>query len=259
MDRIYRNGDVDYRLDLSKDRRGKFGVAIAALLVGACAILASLKGCKSGASKFDQQARDALLILEKLAAKVETGIVFRDYSVAVGEANFVVGQFLEGESANWVPGFSNSLRTAMKWYEAAERVWSRKAEAATMLGYCNPDGLPGFQVKDLCDAYPELVLTVPGKGPSPGNSTGFAVAQVNFYITLEEVNHKPGDEITGSPGLIYELAIQDSWRRASLEVSNGKSYLAGDIPKITDGTRLKTDSTTELKYLIDEVNKRIYR
>ena len=59
---------------------------------------------------FAQSAKDAYYGLKKLQAKVKSGINHRDYSQAIGDANFAVTMFLESKSAKKQPELSDHLK-----------------------------------------------------------------------------------------------------------------------------------------------------
>lgn len=215
----------------------------------------ALTSCETRPLNSDQQAHDAILALEKLEAKVEAGIAYRDYSAALGDTSFLVKQFLDGNNAKTVPRFSNSLRNGMRWYQAAQEVWRRELEVPVVLGYCAGVGLSGFRAKGLCDTYPELVTIVPGTIPSEEEGLKFSINMLTTEILLEGFTLQQGKEGGGSPGIIYDLAIKQSWRRAAFEVQNGKRYLAGDAPEQIDGSVLKSDRKAEMEYLVSQAKK----
>lgn len=225
----------------------KWGVVV---IVAVCAIAGAFVGCNSWSLKSDQEARDAVLALQKLEAKLDTGMSYRDYSAALGEANFPVKQFLEGGHGNAKPDFSDSLRKAMRWYKAAGEIWGRQLGAPVPVGYCTA-GLSEFQASNLCTEYPELVTTVAGTPPSSGNSVGFAVANQRFSALLLAYPKAP----QSSPGLIYELAVHESWKRAVFEAKNAQHALNGDQLEKANDTLFKADKEAEKNYQIAEAKR----
>jgi hypothetical protein len=206
--------------------------------------------CDSYSLRSDQKAKDAVLILQKLNARVETGISYRDYSAALGEANFPAKQFLEGGHADANAVFSQSLRNAIKWYKAAGGIWSRQLQAPIPVGYCAA-GLAEFEASDLCTEYAELVTTVAGKPPSSGNSVGYAVAAQHFNALM--LGFSKTQE--GSPGVIYELATHESWKRAAFEVRNAQHALNSEPLEKASDTSFKVDREAERNYQIAEARK----
>jgi hypothetical protein len=145
--------------------------------------------CTRSSLSTDQTARDAVLALDKLQSKLDVGVSYNDYSVALGEANFATKQFLESTKASSAPEFSNSLREAMRWYVAGERLWTRQIKKDDLYGFCKPGDYED-DAKDLCQAYPEVVNLVMGK-----------------------------------PGFQYREARQVAWNLAGSALKNAKAAL----------------------------------
>ena len=226
---------------------------VAAMLLGVA--LVGLTFCNTWSLKSDQKANDALLALKKLDARIETGISYSDYSGALGEVNYSVKQFLESDKSTSVPEFSNSLRNAMKWHSAATQIWRRQLNAPVPVGYCDSAGLSEFQAKDLCDAYPQLVTTVPGTIPTSGRA--FSIAMVNATILFSAYSAAHGKDYTGSLGLIYDLAVRESWLRAALEVNNAQHSLNGEKLEKAEDKSFKAEKKAEIGYLYKEATKHL--
>ena len=159
----------------------------------AAILVVFLSGCKPSLTS-NSQADDALLALKKLQAKTETGIVYNEYSSALGDANFAVKLFLDSDDAKSHPEFSSSLQDSIKWYQAASEVWSESTgEYKTSSEPCVKGGFR----QPLCDSYPELV--------TPVFSVGFPT----------------------EPGIHYKLAIQESWQFADFAVKNADLAIKG--------------------------------
>jgi hypothetical protein len=196
-----------------------------------------------------------VLALEKLQARVEAGLSLQDYSAALGEANLIVKRFLESDKAESASDFSNSLRNAAKWYAGAEQLWHRQLESPVPLGYCSPDGLPSFNADDLCMSYPQLVTTVPGKIPTTTDSLQSSAALVALEATLAVMQTSKGEAFEGSPGLIYHLAVLESWRRAHFELKNAHRLIDGKSMEQANEAWFKNEKKTELRYLVNEADK----
>ena len=211
--------------------------------------------CNRWSLSSDRKARGAVLALEKLQARVEAGMSLQDYSVALGEADLIVKRFLESDKAKSAREFSNSLRNATKWYAGAEQLWHRQLESPVPIGYCSPDGLPSFNANDLCVSYPQLVTTVPGKIPSTTDSLQSSVALVPFEATLAVMQTSRGEAFEGSPGLIYHLAVLESWRRANFELKNAHRLINGKSMEQANEEWFKNEKQSELRYLVNEADK----
>jgi hypothetical protein len=72
---------------------------------------------------FGQSAKDAFKALKKLEAKCQSGISYRDYGPALGDAKFEFNMFLESEEAKIKPELANSINKAMGHYIAAGTIW----------------------------------------------------------------------------------------------------------------------------------------
>jgi hypothetical protein len=66
------------------------------------------------------------LSLKRLQAKCQTGISYREYRSAVGDAKFAVNLFIEGTGAQKYPELATSMNETMKHYEYAGNVWSKR-------------------------------------------------------------------------------------------------------------------------------------
>jgi hypothetical protein len=74
---------------------------------------------------FAQSAKDAVRALQKLQARVESGISYRDYGLALGDARFDVNLFLQSPQAK-NEKLKASIRRAMEHYQMARTVWQVK-------------------------------------------------------------------------------------------------------------------------------------
>jgi hypothetical protein len=74
-------------------------------------------------SLFAQSAKEALMALKKLQAKVQVGISYKEYGPAVGDTKFPVNLFLESNEAKKDFKFTQAIKAAMKHYEGALEVW----------------------------------------------------------------------------------------------------------------------------------------
>jgi hypothetical protein len=185
----------------------------------AAGIVMSLVACTRYSVQDDPSAKEAVLALKKLRAKTEIGMSYRDYSVALGDANFPVQLFLEGDKASLVPHFSDSLRKSLKWFEAAAELWAGQIEAGQPTGYCAEIGAT------LCAAYPELRTGVSG-------------------VDDHEV-----------PAIIYELARQESWKRGEFELKNADHAYKSEPLERADDRVFKIDKNAEQLYLFREAKK----
>jgi len=75
---------------------------------------------------FAQSAKEAIYALKKLEARVQSGISYRDYSSALGEAKFPVNMFIESADAKKAPELTASINKAMAHYEFVGAIWNAK-------------------------------------------------------------------------------------------------------------------------------------
>jgi hypothetical protein len=215
----------------------KIGRVSAAFLA---AIVITCSGCKHSL-KSDPHATDALMALKRLQAKTETGIAYHDYSVALGDANFPVKLFLESENARTYPVFASSLRDAMKWYEAAAKVWERQIAEDHDEGYCDIQKLSEAHsnveyayygerdVRLLCEEYPELVRPI----------------QNPPYFDFKV------------PGMLFTIAEWDSWKRSAFSLKNAEHSLKGEQLDKPEISLLRTDDKAALAQSAREALKRL--
>lgn len=72
---------------------------------------------------FGQSSKDTYKALKKLQARTETGISFKDYGPALGDAKVEVNMFLESAEAKQKPRLKEIFTKTMKHYEEAGNVW----------------------------------------------------------------------------------------------------------------------------------------
>ena len=70
-----------------------------------------------------QSAKEALLGLKKLQARVQSGVSYRDYGQALGEAKFPVNLYLESKESSKNPELTDSIKKAIAHYEFVRMVW----------------------------------------------------------------------------------------------------------------------------------------
>ena len=73
-----------------------------------------------------QTANDTLKSLQKIEAKIQTGISYQDYPQVVAEVNNEVNMFLESNEAKKNPQFARNIKMAMDYYMTAKEIWDIK-------------------------------------------------------------------------------------------------------------------------------------
>jgi hypothetical protein len=70
--------------------------------------------------------------LKQLQAKVEVGISYKDYTVALGDVKFAVDNFLASPDAKDKPALSNAIRNSLKCYIDVKTLWGLKIEGTEL-------------------------------------------------------------------------------------------------------------------------------
>jgi hypothetical protein len=73
-----------------------------------------------------QSPKDALRALQKLQARVESGISYRDYGPVLGDAKFEVNLFLRSPEAKEKPELATAIERTMGHYQMALVIWQFK-------------------------------------------------------------------------------------------------------------------------------------
>jgi len=76
---------------------------------------------------FAQSTKEAIRSLQKLQAKTEVGISYRDYVSVLGDAKFEVNLFLQSRQAK-NDKLADSIMQAMEHYQMAKTVWQVKID-----------------------------------------------------------------------------------------------------------------------------------
>lgn len=114
------------------------------------------------APAFGQTAKDAIEALQKLNARSETGISYKDYTPALGEANYKVKPYLESSDSNKNPKLKEEIRKTWVHYLAANEVLKYKFTRYSMSN--TPDSFDrnsyiktdGQMINELVKLYPEM-------------------------------------------------------------------------------------------------------
>jgi hypothetical protein len=75
---------------------------------------------------FAQSAKDAILALKKLEARIEAGVNYRDYAQALGEAKFPIKLFQESAEAKENQEVNSHITASIGYFEIAKLVWDYK-------------------------------------------------------------------------------------------------------------------------------------
>jgi hypothetical protein len=78
------------------------------------------------ATVYADSARDTVTALKKLQARCQSGVSYREYVNALGDAKFPVNLFIGSAEAQKFPDLTASINKAMKHYEYASTLWNTK-------------------------------------------------------------------------------------------------------------------------------------
>lgn len=104
---------------------------------------------------YAQSAKEAVRALQKLQARVEVGISYRDYAPALGDAKFEVKLFLQGPEAKEKTELASSVISSMSIYELALSIW-QLGFAQVQTYNARPGMILKSSVESLCSSHPEV-------------------------------------------------------------------------------------------------------
>jgi hypothetical protein len=141
-----------------------------------CCLLALPEGA------FAQSAKEAVMALKKLEARVQAGISYRDYGPALGEAKFPINLFMESADAKNHPELTEAFNKTMKHYEYAGSLWNLKVSNIP---------IPFFVVesdigKEVKNKYPQAPSKMPGH--SKFDKETYYVSELLPFIWAEASN-----------------------------------------------------------------------
>lgn len=102
-----------------------------------------------------QSSKDAYKALKKLEARTQTGISYRDYGPALGDAKVEVNMFSESQEAKEKPRLKEIFNRTMRHYEEAGNVWSYQfAGRGAPLYMVSPDD--SAMINQILRSYPSI-------------------------------------------------------------------------------------------------------
>jgi len=177
---------------------------------------------------FGQTAKEAIAALQKLSSRCETGISFKEYSAAVGEANFQIKSYLDNPESSKNPKLKESIKKTWGHFLMAKEAWNLRFARV------------GVAV------IPELLT--PGKGLT-GESDKAAISQlISAYPELSQKRLAGGS-------LALTDVVPVAWSYATKELSFASRLLALQpeskqvvkVPSATEGMEAKLDQIEQLK------------
>jgi len=170
-------------------------------LCAAVMLLATLALAGCGPSSADTGKMNAALgSLSRLQSKVEAGVVYADYSKAVGDTKGTVDLFTESSAAKSYPAIATETARAMRAYVGASTIWNAKIQDTN-------NSTP--MVADM-GSWPTLVEEFPAL---KDDLTTVSVLGVD-------------DQTTEEPAVLADKAVQTLWSAADQAIAKAKASAA---------------------------------
>jgi len=106
----------------------KILLLLAMVIVVSMVSLSCQVGSDSKKNADDKAEKEAVRALQKLQARVEVGISYRDYTSALGDAKSEVNLFLQSPGAKKRLELSMAIEKAMRHYQTVTDVWKWKID-----------------------------------------------------------------------------------------------------------------------------------
>jgi hypothetical protein len=120
-----------------------------------------------------QSARDTVKALKRIEARVDMGISYNEYLLAVADARVEVQMYMESHEAKQKVVLTNIIKKILEHYETAREVWrnkiSKTQDIGTVFGHLicldnDPEGILG---RRLLKQYPQADKPVDHGGALP--------------------------------------------------------------------------------------------
>ena len=122
-------------------------------------MLAMVLGLLASNICYAQSAKKAVRALQRLQARVETGISYRDHAPAVGLAKFEVNLFLRSPEAEEKTELASSVKLLMSVYELALSTW-QVSFAQVQTYKARPGMILKSSVEPLGSSHPEVASAI---------------------------------------------------------------------------------------------------
>ena len=146
---------------------------------------------------FGQSARDSVKSLKRLESRVETGISYRDYAPALGEAKFQVKVFLESQEAESNPELRSAVSKAIEHYDNAHNVWNYKfSGGGSSSAFYESEDQAMF--RQVLNVYPDAPYT-----------KGWRTNIMEYSVILPFIWKKASEEIKKASDLISKSELKE--------------------------------------------------
>ncbi len=102
-----------------------------------------------------QSVKEAVRALQKLQARVEAGISYRDYAPSLGDALFEAKLFLQGPEAKEKKELTETVNRAIGHYQTAGNLWSIKFSLKGHVKEVLVENYDDALIKMVFENYPE--------------------------------------------------------------------------------------------------------
>jgi hypothetical protein len=177
---------------------------------------------------FGQTAKEAIEAMQKLSSRCETGISYKDYSAAVGEANFNVKSYLENPESGKNPNLKESIQKTWGHFLMAKEAWDLRFARVGMA------------------VIPELLT--PGKGFTGQSDKEVMSKLISIYPELSQ-------KLIDGNSLALTDVVQVAWSYAAKELNFASRLLAlqpekkqpANFSPATESMESKLDQIEQLK------------
>lgn len=191
---------------------------------------------------YAQSAKEAVMALKRLEARVQAGISYRDYGPALGEAKFPVNMYIESLDAKKTTELSGLIEKTMFHYEQAAFVWKEKIKGPyRYLDYNSVD--PKYKelykasvieqnfFRQLVEEYPEANKFIKDGGAldTDASDKGKDINNLKYGRVLN---------------LNYLFPM--IWKRASQDLNKASILLNKEATKAADDTEMLKKKNQEL-------------
>jgi hypothetical protein len=112
---------------------------------------------------YAQSGKEAVRALQKLQARVEAGISYRDYPPVIGDAKFEVNLYVKSlsDKEKYLDNLAIKIRRCMDYHEIARSTWGIYF-AELQQGFTRKGIIPIKDIQHLSNIFPEITNNVTG-------------------------------------------------------------------------------------------------
>jgi len=148
-----------------------------------------------------QSAKEAVMALEKLDARCQSGISYRDYSSALVDIEYIVNPYLEEDDDSTVKGkhpngLKSSIKSAMELFKFAKEVWSGKYGNEADGDFLWINGSQSQSSKNIAEKYLSL-FPEDNRSADVGGVIDVVAGRSRFYISraVVHIQNRASDKV----------------------------------------------------------------